>query len=82
LWRNPGLSREFYMKRVAVASSTIVAIGYDPDTSTLEVEFKNGTVYEYDGVPVEIYEGIMNSNSHGKYLNAHVKERFSFRRIR
>lgn len=70
------------MDRTSVNSSTNAAIGYDPETSTQEVEFKNETGYAYDGVPVEVYDGIINCDSHGKCLNAHVKERSPCRCIR
>ena len=71
-----------HMERIAVRSSTIALIGYDVEALTLEVEFKNGTIYAYDGVPAEIHEGIMKCDSHGKYLNAKVKGRFPYRRVR
>jgi hypothetical protein len=48
-------------------------LGYDPSTSTLEVEFHNGSVYVYDGVPASVYEDIMASESVGKEFNRLVK---------
>jgi hypothetical protein len=33
------------MDRIPVSSSSIVSIGYDPDSLTLEIEFKSGAVY-------------------------------------
>ena len=70
------------MERVAVTSSTIASIGYDHGTSTLEVEFKGGTIYAYGGVPAAIHAAMMRADSHGKYLNAEVKDRFPCRRVR
>ena len=39
------------MNKQNVTSSNVKAIGYDDRTQTLEVEFLNGRVYQYYGVP-------------------------------
>ena len=66
------------MERTPVSSSDIASIGYDEDTQTLEVEFKNGSVYQYSGIPSTEHDGIMNSDSKGKYLHANIKNRYSY----
>lgn len=65
------------MERTPVSSSNISSIGYDADSQTLEVEFTNGSVYQYLGVPVHEHEGIMNADSKGKYLHANIKNSYS-----
>jgi hypothetical protein len=65
------------MERTAVSSSNIVSIGYDPDSSTLEIEFKGGSVYQYAGVPQAEFDGLMGASSHGIYFNANIKDRYS-----
>lgn len=62
------------MERQRVVSSDIASIGYDTGSSTLEVEFHDGGVYEYSGVPSEVHAGLMAADSHGKFLNLHVKK--------
>jgi hypothetical protein len=66
------------MERTPVSSSNISAIGYDPDGQVLEVEFTNGAVYSYSGVPPGEYEGLMNADSKGRYLHASIKGRYSY----
>ena len=66
------------MERTPVSSSNISAIGYDLDSKVLEVEFTNGAVYSYSGVPPDEYEGFMNADSKGKYLHANIKSRYSY----
>jgi hypothetical protein len=66
------------MERTSVSSSNISAIGYDPDTQILEVEFLNGSVYEYSGVPSSEYDGLMNADSKGKYFNANIRKIYAF----
>ena len=66
------------MERTPVTSSNIIAIGYDSENQTLEVEFNYGSVYQYAGVPQEEHDGIMNADSKGKYLNANIKGRYQY----
>jgi hypothetical protein len=69
------------MERIPVTSTDIRAVGYDTDSQTLEVEFNSGSVYQYAGVPLSEYEGLMNADSKGKYFNANIKKRYSFVRL-
>ena len=62
------------MQRQNVVSSNIKSIGYDPIRPTLEVEFKNGSIYQYFGVPQHLYQGLMQASSHGEYLDAYIKK--------
>lgn len=69
------------MNRVSVSSSNISSIGYDPSTMVLEIEFHDGSIYQYDGVPENEYEGMMNASSHGQYLHQHIKDRYPYRKV-
>jgi hypothetical protein len=57
-----------------VDSSLLDAVAYDEPSSTLRVRFKNGTEYEYSGVPVSVYRALLTATSSGVYFNAHVNE--------
>jgi hypothetical protein len=48
----------------------------------LEVEFSSGSVYRYSGVPRSTFDALMRSASKGGYLDAHIKDRYSYRRVR
>lgn len=61
------------MDRQAVVSSNIAAVGFDEDTGTLQVEFSSGTVYEYQGVPKDVYDGLMAAESKGSYFAKHIR---------
>ena len=61
------------MHRTPVSSSNLRAIGYEPDTRTLEVEFLNGGLYSYSGVPASAHTGLMSASSHGSYFDANIK---------
>ncbi len=61
------------MKREPVESSNIRSIGHDPATKTLEVEFLNGTVYQYHDVDADKHAALMKADSVGGHFNAHIK---------
>lgn len=62
------------MERGPVQSSNLASLGYDETTAILEVEFTNGNIYQYSGVPLDVYEGLMASTSKGRYLNENIKK--------
>jgi hypothetical protein len=64
------------MERISVSSTNVASIGYDPDSEILEVEFLNGGVYQYSGVPAAIYEELMNASSKGTYINQVIKKSY------
>jgi len=68
------------MERQPVSSSNLVSVGYDPSSETLEVEFKNGSVYRYFNVPPIEHEQLMSAPSHGVYFNANIKNAYPFER--
>lgn len=69
------------MERNYVASSNIASIGYDEATETLEVEFLNGSIYQYYNVPAVLYEQLMQEGSKGRYLNTYIKNAYPYSRV-
>lgn len=69
------------MYRQPVQSSNLASVGYDQASSTLEVEFLNGSVYQYFDVPESVYLGLINAGSHGQFLNQVVKGNFRYARL-
>jgi hypothetical protein len=57
-----------------VNSSMLDAVAYDDGTSTLRVRFKNGTEYEYSGVPVTVYRALLTATSSRFYFDSVVNE--------
>jgi hypothetical protein len=62
------------MQRMPVESSNLTSVGYDPSSATLEIEFHGSGVYQYFGVPPEVYDGLMNAGSKGSYFNRFIKK--------
>lgn len=69
------------MKRDHVESSNIESIGYDSKSQTLEIEFLNGSIYQYFDVQHHIYDELMNADSHGKYLAAYIKGNYRYSKV-
>jgi len=70
------------MYRQRVSSSNVLSIGYDASSSTLEVEFNSGSIYQYSGVPEAVYTALMCASSKGSYLNNHIKDRYHCQHVR
>ena len=72
-------------------SSQIHAHGYNPETRTLALQFKRkgengervgGSVYHYDDVAPEVYDGLCKAESKGKFFGANIKNGgFAYRKI-
>jgi hypothetical protein len=60
------------MEMIPVTSSNLKAIGYEPDSATLVIEFKNGSAYEYYDVPQFEFDGLRGASSHGTYANENI----------
>jgi len=69
------------MNRQHVASSNIASIGYDEPTQTLEVEFLNGTIYQYYNFPPHMHEQLMAEGSKGRFLNTYIKNAYPYSRV-
>lgn len=69
------------MNKRVVSSSTIISIGYDRTTETLEIEFGSGRVYQYYDVPRNLHQEIMQVPSKGQFFNTRIKDRYAFSRV-
>lgn len=64
------------MSLTPVKSSNIKAVGYDPQSRALTVEFHSGAQHRYDDVPPEHHQGLIEADSVGKYFHANVRSAF------
>jgi len=69
------------MERQSVESSNLASIGYDAENEILEIEFNHGGVYQYFDVPVNVYEELMNADSHGKYFVHNIKDDYEYQKM-
>ena len=64
------------MQREQVTSSSVISIGYDESSRTLEVELHYGAVYQFHEVPRELYEEFLKAPSKGRFFAYQIKDRF------
>jgi hypothetical protein len=64
--------------RILVSSSSVVSVGYDSEIQVLEVEYHNGGIYQYQGVPQDMFDQLMNASSKGAFINQQIKRSYIF----
>ena len=63
--------------------STIATSGIDDfiyKAQTLKVTFQNGSVYEYFGVPKNVYNKLINSSTQARFARRHIFESYTYRK--
>jgi len=66
---------------INVNSSAIKSAGYIYSSYTLKIDYANGSVYMYNGVPNHVFEGLRTSESKGKFINKYVLGQYKFKRV-
>ena len=69
------------MEMTNVDSSNVESVGYDENSSTLQVEFKNGGIYQYFDVPEDVFTGLRDADSVGGYLAARIKGNYRYSKV-
>lgn len=69
------------MKRIPVESSHLHSVAYLYEEQILEVEFRNGGVYQFYRVPVRLFFQLLDAPSHGRFFNDCVKDHYRYRKI-
>ena len=69
------------MDRRTVRSRSVASAGYDERSRTLEVEFTNGSVYQYSDVPLGVYEQLLSAESIGRFVNQQIRNLYRYVRM-
>ncbi|HKT90145.1 MAG TPA: KTSC domain-containing protein [Candidatus Sulfotelmatobacter sp.] len=64
------------IEMVPVDSSHLKAVGYDPRSQKMRVQFKNNVTYEYQGITPELHHAVTNWISSGSAFSNLIKSRF------
>jgi hypothetical protein len=62
-------------------SSHLENYHYDPNTETLTVQFHNGAVYQYAGVPITDFHNMQQSGGAGTYFWTKIRYRYPTTKI-
>lgn len=69
-------------RRPLPKSSSLASVGYDRETSTLEIEFREGGIYAYHLVPANVYRELLEAASAGRYFLDKIRNRFPAKRLK
>ena len=61
------------MKRTYVMSTDIKSIGYDEPTHTLEIEFLDSRIHQYENVPKIAHLALMTAQAKGLHYLTEIK---------
>jgi len=65
-----------------VESEAIREIDYDKATQILRIRSSDGDWYAYFGVLERIHRAFLLAESHGRYFQEHIRDRFRYRKGR
>jgi len=69
------------MQRIPVDSTDLVAVGYDAKARVLEIEFKEGRIYQYLDVEPDVHQRFMRADSYGEYFFAHINKHYRYKKV-
>ena len=69
------------MQRVFVESTTLGSAGHDAQSAVLELQFRNGAIYQYFLVPPSVYRDLLGAHSKGGYFNRNIRGRYPYQRV-
>lgn len=61
------------VERTPISSSNIKSIGHDPETNTLAIEYKDGSVYHYHDVGKDTHDQLISARSVGGFIHSSIK---------
>ena len=65
-----------------VESSNLESVYWDSETEVLYIKFLNGSLYKYEDVPEDVYNELMEADSHGQYFYWEIREGgYSYERL-
>jgi hypothetical protein len=68
-------------RRVSLDSAALTSVSFSPEHHVLEVEFRNGLIYEYLGVSCSLFEQLLAAPSKGAFVVRYIRTRFPHRRV-
>jgi len=72
---------EDFPPRIPVTSTSLRSVGYNPEAHELDLEFKDGRLYRYSGVPAEVHDELLHAPSLGRYFLANVRGQYPCERL-
>lgn len=64
-----------------LASSMVKAMKHDPATGTLQLQFKNGSTFEYNGVDDGTADALRTADSAGKFVHENIRGQYPHKQV-
>ena len=64
-----------------IKSSNLKRTEYDVETKMMIVEFNNGSKYQYEDVPHQIYTRFRMLESQGKFFSTDISKKYKFKKL-
>lgn len=65
---------------VEIKSTNIKTAKYNTENELLTVTFNNGSIYDYEKVPWEIFTKFRMADSQGAYLNSTIRKNYQYKK--
>jgi len=65
-------------RTVRVNSTLLATLAYDAAATTLQIEFRDGSIYRYFEVPEAVYHGLLTAGSLGSHFNRRIRTGFRY----
>ena len=75
------LEAEKDIPMLPVESSMAQSLGYDAERQLLQVEFRSGSVYQYEDIDEETWDALQAAESTGQFYNEEIKGSYKSRRV-
>lgn len=60
-------------RTIALASSAIISATYDDQTKQMQITFTDGRTYDFPNVPEDVFDGLAEAPSAGRYYTENIK---------
>ena len=65
-----------HIRRAPVESTALAAVGYSKKLRALEIEFRNGSIYRYLEIPLDVYEALLNAPSKARFYDENIRHKY------
>lgn len=67
---------------VEINSTNLKYAVYNTEEKTLQITFKNNTIYEYENVPWNVFTKLRMSESQGKFFSNVIRTSYTHKKIK
>lgn len=75
------MSTETRVPLESVSSSSLAGYGYDAERLLLAVQFRNGSIFQYANVPLEVALAFGAAKSKGKFYGSEIRAKYPGARL-